>query len=71
MAESVGFSPEGGCAYGAEPTSPYGRFTGRNIREIITWYGGERRIRTYKSLRTPVFKTGAIAVLPALQSFAI
>src|SRR5450759_1684126 len=29
---------------------------------------GERRIRTYKSLRTPVFKTGAIAVLPALQN---
>ena len=32
---------------------------------------GERRIRTYKSLRTPVFKTGAIAVLPALQKYAI
>jgi hypothetical protein len=28
---------------------------------------GERGIRTPKSLRTPVFKTGAIAVLPALQ----
>ena len=27
---------------------------------------GERGIRTPKSLRTPVFKTGAIAVLPAL-----
>jgi hypothetical protein len=29
---------------------------------------GERGIRTPKSLRTPVFKTGAIAVLPALLS---
>lgn len=29
---------------------------------------GERRIRTYKPVRAPVFKTGAIAVLPALRS---
>jgi hypothetical protein len=32
---------------------------------------GERGIRTPKSLRTPVFKTGAIAVLPALQQQTI
>lgn len=33
--------------------------------------GGERRIRTYKGLRPPVFKTGALAVLPALQGKTI
>jgi hypothetical protein len=32
---------------------------------------GERGIRTPKPLRAPVFKTGAIAVLPALQKCAI
>ncbi len=31
---------------------------------------GERRIRTYKGLRPPVFKTGALAVLPALHCTA-
>ena len=40
--------------------------------ESLRLYGcGERRIRTYKSLRTPVFKTGAIAVLPALPSDSV
>lgn len=29
--------------------------------------GGERGIRTPMPFRTPVFKTGAIAVLPALR----
>ena len=32
---------------------------------------GGRGIRTPKSLRTPVFKTGAIAILPALQRHAV
>jgi hypothetical protein len=32
------------------------------------FHRGEHRIRTCKPLRAPVFKTGAIAVLPALLS---
>lgn len=40
-------------------------FSERYIKSL--YLGGELGIRTPKSLRTPVFKTGAIAVLPALQ----
>ena len=42
-------------------------FLGRMSTDLRRWDCGERRIRTYKPLRAPVFKTGAIAVLPALR----
>src|SRR3989344_5668055 len=51
---SVGQARRGGC--------------GGGIPLALQILGGGHRIRTCKSLRTPVFKTGALAVLPTLQS---
>ena len=42
-------------------------YLNKEYRRWILTSCGELGIRTPKSLRTPVFKTGAIAVLPALQ----
>jgi hypothetical protein len=53
----------------AEFLSPHGaNFGGKSTTmNLVSPYGGPG-IRTQKSLRTPVFKTGAIAILPTLQT---
>ncbi len=48
-----------------------GELSQRASQTFLFPTGGERGIRTPKSLRTPVFKTGAIAVLPALRAVGL
>src|SRR6266480_7294116 len=48
-----------GCAEGENPGDD-------DVHTSSAWVDGGHRIRTCKGLRPPVFKTGALAIRPAL-----
>ncbi len=56
--------------YGSRKCGHFGDPTTHNLLSslLLPAFCGERGIRTPKGLRPPVFKTGAIAVLPALRA---
>src|SRR6266550_3774915 len=52
-----------GCAEGENPGDD-------DVHTSSAWVDGGHRIRTCKGLRPPVFKTGALAIRPALPAIS-